>query len=735
MGMHLYVISAGELKQLGEQEQSKPSDAQGQSLHWGTQGQQIGNYVLRRRLNRGATGSVYEAQHAVFDDEPSVALKHLHAHLIASEDQHLFLQEARIMRRLKHPNILPILDAGMHGQTPYIVMALATGGSLRDRQLARAQQYGGQWQTEFPPFASTEIQTILTQLGTALYCAHEQNIVHRDLKPENILFHTDDTVLLADFGIAAILDKTATQYLGRSGTPYYMAPEQFEGYAGPRSDQYALACVAYELLTGERPFKMQTPSIEALWYQHTKVTPAPPSTVQPYLPTACDDVLLKALQKKSEQRYPDIQDFTTELCQVLATIPDNHQTVFAPINPTTASSFATVSSTQEYAEDASAPALHAHPLISAHMGNDNPTRLSSASEQANPQLAYQVQQNIQHGKQCYAQQHYIEALQYYEEAIALAPHNAAAYFGKGKTLVEIRDYPAAHIAYKNAIQLAPEHAECYAALAVLLHNHLHRYEEALTVYQQALELDPNNAILHCNQGATLYELGRPHEALQCFELAIRLNPNDINAYINRATVLSEQGSYTKALVTYQQALKIDPTRIDLLIQAGTLLRQLARYNEALRFFEAARQCTQQSIVSVTNSHASHIITENRLTIYLNIALLQKQNHRFSAALEAINYAIQLAPRDAELYNDKGAILRAMRNYSEALQAYDCAIALDPNNSDAHNNRGNILHHMKRYHEALQAYDDALRIDPHDASVLHNRTVSLLAMRRARHNPT
>src|SRR5581483_2854735 len=234
-------------------------------------GKEIGGaYRITARINCGAFGCVYQAQHIFFEEDPIVAIKLLQGLVVSEEDRQHFIQEARLLRKLKHPHILPILNVALQDNVPYIVMEYSTGGSLKDRLRGRKGQ----------PLPQEEALTILKQVGDALHYAHQQHVVHRDLKPDNILFNANGDALLADFGIAAILS-SRTKNMGRGGTPAYMAPEQFQGMVSPKSDQYALGCMAYELLTGRHPFDIHEASLEALWYQHTKVTPTTPKKYNP----------------------------------------------------------------------------------------------------------------------------------------------------------------------------------------------------------------------------------------------------------------------------------------------------------------------------------------------------------------------------------------------------------------------------------------------------------------------
>ena len=179
----------------------------------------------------------------------------------------------------------------------------APNGSLKERII---RQQG-------KPLPTEEAVIILSQVGQALQYAHQQNIIHRDLKPENILFDTRGEAVLADFGIAAVLASARTRQVGFGGTPAYMAPEQFEGIISTKSDQYALGCIAYELLTGRKPFTIPHPSLEAMWFQHARISSVAPRQINPRLPKHVERAILKAMAKQRTDRYADISAFFTAL--------------------------------------------------------------------------------------------------------------------------------------------------------------------------------------------------------------------------------------------------------------------------------------------------------------------------------------------------------------------------------------------------------------------------------------
>ena len=267
-------------------------------------GKQIGgNYRIVAELGRGGFGDVYLAQHIFFANRPQVAIKLLRASLFSPKERERFIQEAQLLNMLTHAHILPILDAGMQEDLPYIVMEYAPGGSLQDRLDKNAGQ----------PFPIDEAITLLTQIGEALHYAHQQNIVHRDLKPDNILFNAKGEAVLADFGIAAILSSARTREVGDAGTPAYMAPEMFAGKVSVKSDQYALGCIAYELVTGRKPFEVDGVPIIAVQFQHAKVEPDAPSQYNPRIPSHIEKAILTAMAKDRASRHADVHVFLTAL--------------------------------------------------------------------------------------------------------------------------------------------------------------------------------------------------------------------------------------------------------------------------------------------------------------------------------------------------------------------------------------------------------------------------------------
>ena len=262
------------------------------------QGAVVGEYRIERELGRGAFGAVYHATHTVIGKQ--VALKVLGAQF--SEDPAMaarFIDEARAVNRIAHPNIVDIFGFGvLPDGRKYCVMELLRGSTLAEH----LKQHG--------PLPAPEALEILSQMAQALDAAHENGIVHRDLKPENVFLVRSSAgdasaphVKLLDFGIAQIADglhqRTGSNMV--LGTPAYMSPEQCRGARIDfRSDVYSLGVLAFELFSGSLPFR----GVNAfqLTAQHLTAEPPRPSEFHPQLPAAFDAAVLELLAKSADLR-------------------------------------------------------------------------------------------------------------------------------------------------------------------------------------------------------------------------------------------------------------------------------------------------------------------------------------------------------------------------------------------------------------------------------------------------
>jgi ATP/maltotriose-dependent transcriptional regulator MalT len=266
-------------------------------------GRSLGQYRIEARLGKGGMGAVYTAYQPSLDR--FVAIKVLPTQYSPDSDAaRRFVREARAVAQLDHPNILPIMDFGQEGEVRYIVMKLVTGGTLKDRL--------GQ------PIALSETAYIVGQIAAALDHAHERGILHRDVKPSNVLLDEGNWVQLADFGLAKLMvpDQQLTATGAGVGTPAYMSPEQARGLDVHRgTDIYSLGVVLYEMVVGRLPFDGQTGMDMLL--KHISEPAPPPCQVNPSVPPAMEGVILKALEKRPEDRYASAGEMARGLAMAL----------------------------------------------------------------------------------------------------------------------------------------------------------------------------------------------------------------------------------------------------------------------------------------------------------------------------------------------------------------------------------------------------------------------------------
>lgn len=262
--------------------------------------QKIGRYEVKSELGRGGMATVFLAADPLIGRD--VAVKVLPREFLHDPNfRGRFEREARTIAMLEHPAIVPIYDFGEQDGQPYLVMRYMKGGTLGDM-------------IKNGPLPVAEAAEILKRLGAALDHAHSHGVIHRDLKPGNILFDESGRAFLSDFGIVKIAQATAT-FTGESiiGTPAYMSPEQVHGDKDidGRSDIYTLGVILFEMLTGQMPYRAETPA--KLMMAHV-LNPVPRIlAVRPDLPDGSDDVIGKALAKSPDERFTTAGDLTVAL--------------------------------------------------------------------------------------------------------------------------------------------------------------------------------------------------------------------------------------------------------------------------------------------------------------------------------------------------------------------------------------------------------------------------------------
>lgn len=484
------------------------------------EGASLGEYRVLERLGRGGFGYVYKCQHIWFDK--TFAIK-VHQSIYNEKDSEAaqkvadFLHEAQTHQKLEHPFILRLHNVGRQLLAPdsqeaifYLVMEYAPGGSLQDR----LDRYPGQ------PLLLQEALTILGQIGQALHYAHqhlEGTIVHRDLKPANILFNAKGDPVVADFGLATELSSGQTARVGQGGTLAYMSPEQFDGEVSVKSDQYSLGCIAYELLTGQRPF---AGGLYVNWYsQHKAVIPKDLTLHNAQIPAAANLAVLKALAKKREDRHDSVLQFIEAMRDVRVQ-----------------------KSFDEWYKEGQ---------ISYDAGNY--VGALAAYQEASRLRPDFADAHFNQGVILFRLQRYELATAAFERAISCDDRQSKFYIQCGNAFSERGLFARALEMYRQALQLAPGNTRVCELLGDTYYD-LKQYPNAVTAYKQALGLSahetvkrlqasrgnrPEEARLYMNLGLALKHGQRKQEALEAFESAIVLNPNNSQAHFHKTQLLNE----------------------------------------------------------------------------------------------------------------------------------------------------------------------------------------------------
>jgi len=271
----------------------------------------IGKYSIIREVGRGSSGTVYLSHDPFYGRDVAIKLYKEPSGEDEAELQvarKMFFNEAQMVGRLQHPNILPIYDAGEEDGRYYVVMEHVHGA----RTLSAYCRPDNLLPIE-------EVVRVIFNTVRAMHYAHTRGVVHRDIKPSNIMLTMANEVRVIDFGIAVCVDTEVSVIRGVAGSPSYMSPEQIKAEEiGPRSDLYALGAVAYELLTGRRPFKAS--NLAKLLHQIVFATPHPIHKLRPEVPEELEEVVWRAMRKKPEDRYSNGLEFAAALTRIHQTL-------------------------------------------------------------------------------------------------------------------------------------------------------------------------------------------------------------------------------------------------------------------------------------------------------------------------------------------------------------------------------------------------------------------------------
>jgi serine/threonine protein kinase/tetratricopeptide (TPR) repeat protein len=591
-------------------------------------------YAIDRELGKGGMATVYLAQDIKHDRV--VALKVLHPDLAASLGPDRFLREIRLAARLNHPHILPLFDSGEADGILYYVMPYVEGESLRER-LDREQQ-----------LPIEEAVHHGRAIASALDYAHRQGIVHRDVKPENVMLYEGEAMVM-DFGIAKAVSAAGSETLTQTGmmvgTPAYVSPEQAAGETNldGKSDQYSLACVVYEMLSGERPFSGATP--QAIMAKRFSETPKPLRSLRSTVPESVEKAVSRAMTTDTAGRYSTTAQFGQALASGNIETPTNTATV--PVAVVSAAKsvavlpFANLSADpdSEYFTDGMADEIiNALSKIQslrvasrtssfAFKGKSEDiseigkklkvsTVLEGSMRKMGNKLRITAQLvNVADGYQLWSERYDREIEDVFEiqddisqaivkalrvilsegekkqiEKARVVDVKAYDYYLRGRQYFHHfrrKSLEYARQMFNRAIEIEPEYARAYAGVAdacSLLYTYFDARESNLrqadTASLKSIELEPELAEGHVARGIALSMSKRFEEAVPEFEKAMKLDPKLFDAAYWYGRTLRTQGQYEEAAKMFERAAALRPEDYQSPQLHAQILVTLGRHEEA-----------------------------------------------------------------------------------------------------------------------------------------------------------
>ncbi len=597
-----------------------------------------GRYDVKRELGRGGMGHVFEAR----DEKHGrpVAIKVLDPELAAAIGPTRFRAEIETAARLSHPHIVPLFDSGEADDLLYYVMPLLAGESLRQRLLRERQ------------LPIEDAIRIAREASDALRYAHEQGLVHRDVKPENIVLSGGHALVL-DFGIARSSDTAQTpetHTVATVGTPTYMSPEQFSGSSlDGRADQYALACVVYEMVTGQPPFT--GPTGDSVLLQHRTVDARPASMLRPTVPASLTQALARALAKAPADRYPTMAAFSDAISGsrtetgtppglsrgrlMLAVLPlenlsaDAEQEFFADgmteelithlgrlqpkrlgvIARTSAMRYKkTAKNIEEIGKELGVEYVVEGSVRRAGDRIRITTQLIQVADQSHlwaetydRRMAdiFELQDEVANAV---AKALEVELVLPLKEATAPQPEatNSEAYdaYLKGRFHWNKRTPEALRLAiewFEKAIEIDPEFARAYAGLSDVYNVQVtymqipadEAYPKAERAARRAVELAPQLAESHTSLASILTHANRLGEARREYDRALEIDPNYVPALYWGAIQAVGEGRFEEALAMAHRGRQLDPLSVTVAIVQANIYWFWRRGSEAIHYYQRA----------------------------------------------------------------------------------------------------------------------------------------------------
>jgi serine/threonine protein kinase/tetratricopeptide (TPR) repeat protein len=667
------------------------------------------SYTIDRVLGKGGMATVYLAQDAKHDR--LVALKVLHPELAASLGPERFLREIKLAAKLNHPHILGLHDSGDAGGFLYYVMPYIEGESLRDR-LDRVQQ-----------FNVDEAIHHGRAIASALDYAHRHGIVHRDIKPENVMLYEGEAMVM-DFGIAKALStagpETLTQTGMMIGTPAYVSPEQAAGETNldGKSDQYSLACVIYEMLSGERPFVGATP--QAVMAKRFSEMPKPLRTIRSSVPESVEKAVTRALAVEPSGRYSTAAQFGQALASGSLITPTDTaslpQAVVATAKSVAVLPFTNMSNDadNEYFTDGMAEEIinalnkvqslrvAARTSSFAFKGKNEDvgeigkklkvsTVLEGSLRKMGNRLRITAQLvNVADGYHLWSERYDREM----EDVFAIQDDISQAIVkalkvilteGEKKQIEKVRvENVAAYDYYLRGRQYYQIHRKSL--------------EYARQMFNRAVEADPEYARAYAGVADTCSLLYMYYDARE-FNLkqadyasakALELEPDLAEAHVARGLAVSLSKRFEEAESEFEQAMKLDPKLFEAAYWYGRALEAEGRFEEAVKLYERAQ------VLRPEDYQAPSFLAQ----AYRALGMTDESNAAARRAIRLLQERLELNPSDARAANLLAATYATMGETEKAVDYSDRSLAIDPDDAM-------LLYNVCCTYTRIGRYDDAI----------------------------
>jgi len=666
-------------------------------------------YTIDRELGRGGMATVYLAQDG--KHERLVALKVLHPDLAASLGPDRFLREIKLAARLNHPHILPLHDSGEADGFLYYVMPYVEGESLRER-LDREQQIDVE-----------EAVHHGRAIASALDYAHRHGIVHRDIKPENIMLYEGEAMVM-DFGIAKALSAAGTETLTQTGmmigTPAYVSPEQAAGETNldGKSDQYSLACMIYEMLSGERPFNGATP--QAIMAKRFTEMPRSLRSIRTAVPENVEKAVARAMATDAAGRYSTTAQFGQALASGSLTTPTNTaslpQAMVSAAKSVAVLPFTNMSADaeNEYFTDGMAEEIinalnkiqslrvAARTSSFAFKGKNEDvgeigrklkvsTVLEGSVRKMGNRLRITAQLvNVADGYHLWSERYDREM----EDVFAIQDDISQAIVKALKVILSEGEK-------KQIEKVRSENVQAYDYyLRGRQYYQIHRksLEYARQMFNRAIEIDPEYARAYAGVADSCSLLYMYFDARE-FNLrqadiasakALELEPNLAEAHVARGLAVSLSKRFIESEAEFETAMRLDPKLFEAAYGFGRALLSEGRFHEAVKMFERA------SALRPDDYQAQNFLAQ----AYNALGRTEERDAAIRRSMRLMEERLELNPDDARACNLLAATYARTGAPAKASEFAQRSLAIDPDDAM-------LLYNVACTYTLLGRHDDAI----------------------------